>query len=88
MTNSFPRKLKQTWTDMGDEKIFTFASEGAYTHTSSLIKYFSKISHTKNKSGILLKLAKIPTVAHLRSENSIFFMKLQNCRGGQIRALS
>ena len=43
--------------------------------TSSLIKYFSKISYTKNKSWIFLKQTKITTP--LRSENSDFLMKFK-----------
>ena len=63
--------------DTGDEKISTFAWGRAYTHKSSLDKYFSKISHKQNKSWIFLKQAKITTVAPFRSENSDFLMKLK-----------
>ena len=63
--------------DMGDEKISSFAWGGAYmpiAHTSSLDKFFSKISH-KQKELIFLKQVRITTVAPFRNENSDFLMK-------------
>ena len=70
--------------DLVDEKNLNFLREGAFFHTSLLVKYFVLIWETGNERPISPKVAKITTVKEGKFRHCY---EMKNCRGGQNRDL-
>ena len=67
--------------DLVDEKNLNFLREGAFFHTSLLVKYFVLIWETGNERPISPKVAKITTVKEGKFRLPY---EMKNCSGGKI----